>query len=134
MITSSRRDLSLLLVAALLIATFGLYYSALESMASVWFKSDAFVYGVLILPMSVYMIWQKRAIWTRVPAKPALTGIVLLSLCLLAWVAASLVSVQLGSQLAFILAHEVLENFILAKPDQPEWEKDDSWMDEFELD
>jgi carbamoyltransferase len=28
----------------------------------------------------------------------------------------------------------VLENFLLAKPDQPAWEKDDSWQDEFELD
>ena len=28
----------------------------------------------------------------------------------------------------------VVENFILAKADQPEWETDDSWKDEFELD
>ena len=28
----------------------------------------------------------------------------------------------------------VLENYLLAKPDQPEWVKDDSWRDEFELD
>ena len=28
----------------------------------------------------------------------------------------------------------VLENFFLAKTEQPEWEKDDSWKDEFELD
>jgi len=28
----------------------------------------------------------------------------------------------------------VLENFLLAKPDQPAWKKDDSWKDEFELD
>ena len=28
----------------------------------------------------------------------------------------------------------VLEDFILAKPDQPEWVKDDAWQDEFELD
>ena len=28
----------------------------------------------------------------------------------------------------------VLGNILLAKPDQPEWERDDSWQDEFELD
>ncbi len=28
----------------------------------------------------------------------------------------------------------VLENFLLAKTDQPKWEKDESWKDEFELD
>jgi carbamoyltransferase len=28
----------------------------------------------------------------------------------------------------------VLENFLLAKKDQPIWEKDDSWKEEFELD
>ena len=28
----------------------------------------------------------------------------------------------------------VVENYLMKKPDQPAWEKDDSWMDEFELD
>jgi carbamoyltransferase len=28
----------------------------------------------------------------------------------------------------------VVENFLLKKADQPHWEKDDSWQDEFELD
>ena len=28
----------------------------------------------------------------------------------------------------------VLENYLLAKRDQPAWDKDDSWKDEFELD
>jgi carbamoyltransferase len=28
----------------------------------------------------------------------------------------------------------VVENFLMAKTDQPEWEKDESWRDEFELD
>jgi carbamoyltransferase len=28
----------------------------------------------------------------------------------------------------------VIENFLLAKTDQPEWTSDDSWKDEFELD
>ncbi len=28
----------------------------------------------------------------------------------------------------------VIENYIMVKSDQPEWEKDDSWKDEFELD
>ncbi len=28
----------------------------------------------------------------------------------------------------------VVENFLLTKADQPTWEKDDSWKDEFELD
>jgi carbamoyltransferase len=28
----------------------------------------------------------------------------------------------------------VVENYLMKKPDQPEWKKDDSWMDEFELD
>ena len=28
----------------------------------------------------------------------------------------------------------VIEGFLMAKPDQPVWAKDDSWKDEFELD
>jgi carbamoyltransferase len=28
----------------------------------------------------------------------------------------------------------VVENYLMQKADQPAWEKDESWMDEFELD
>jgi carbamoyltransferase len=28
----------------------------------------------------------------------------------------------------------VIENYLLAKTEQPEWERDDSWQNEFELD
>ena len=28
----------------------------------------------------------------------------------------------------------VLENYVLAKTEQPAWDEDDSWKDEFELD
>jgi carbamoyltransferase len=28
----------------------------------------------------------------------------------------------------------VIENFVLAKADQPEWQEKDEWQDEFELD
>jgi carbamoyltransferase len=28
----------------------------------------------------------------------------------------------------------VVENYLMKKSEQPAWEKDDSWMDEFELD
>jgi carbamoyltransferase len=28
----------------------------------------------------------------------------------------------------------VIENYLLAKSNQPEWEKNDDWKDEFELD
>ena len=28
----------------------------------------------------------------------------------------------------------VLENYLLAKPDQPVWERNDNWQNEFELD
>jgi carbamoyltransferase len=28
----------------------------------------------------------------------------------------------------------VLENYVLAKTDQPQWQKDETWQQEFELD
>ena len=98
----SRRNLALILVLILLLATFILYAPTVGSMVSVWFGSNSFLHGILILPMSAYMIWHKRAQWIRVPVRPALTGILLLLASVLAWTIASLVSVQVVSQLAFI--------------------------------
>jgi hypothetical protein len=39
-----------------------------------------------------------------------------------------------ASNLAGVRNYLVVENFLLAKTDQPEIEKDDSWKDEFALD
>jgi len=102
MIMASRRNLALILVVVLLATTFVLYATTLRSMASVWFGSNNYLHGVLILPMSAYLVWHKRAQWMPVAVKPAIVGILLLLTSVLTWAVASIVSVQIVSQLAFI--------------------------------
>lgn len=98
----SRRNLALLLVLVLLAAIFIVYSDTFRSMTSVWFASDSYVHGVLVLPMSAYLIWQQRTQWLRVTFSPAISGMLLLLVSVLAWSVASLVSVQLVGQLAFV--------------------------------
>ena len=94
----SRRNLALILVLTSLLATFVIYVPTFESMASLWFGSTSYIYGVLILPMSGYLIWRKRVLWLREPVKPAIAGVMLLIMSVLAWTIASLVSVQVLRQ------------------------------------
>lgn len=102
MMKIGRRNLAFVLVLVLLVATFVIYAPTLRSMASLWFGSSSFLYGVLILPMSAYLVWRKRFLWLQQPVRPALAGVMMLLMSVLAWTIASLVSVQVLSQLAFI--------------------------------
>jgi exosortase A len=98
----SRRNTALLFVLIQLTTILLIYIRTFESMVSVWFGSNTFLHGILILPMSAFMIWQKRVSWMQAAAKPSIAGMSLLLMSMLAWSVASLVSVQLVSQLAVI--------------------------------
>jgi exosortase A len=52
--------------------------------------------------MSAYLIWQKRDLWMRAAVKPSIVGFLFLLMSIAIWLVASLVSVQLASQLAVI--------------------------------
>ena len=71
-------------------------------MTAVWFGSNNFLHGVLILPMSAYLVWRMRDQWVAETATPSVLGGFLLAACVSAWTIASLVAVQLVAQLAFI--------------------------------
>ncbi|MCK5696600.1 MAG: exosortase A [Gammaproteobacteria bacterium] len=86
-----------------LIAWFLLYYSTLWSMAEIWWRSDTFAHGMLIFPISLYLIWLKKDDFFQISKKPS----VFFLLCLLAlvfiWGLAKSVDVQVVQQFAVIL-------------------------------
>lgn len=97
--TSQRPIWITLGVLVLLIAIF--QQTAL-SMATIWWRSETFAHGFLILPISAYMIWTRRGELSGIRLQSSYVPLVLFIPVLLAWLAATLLKIDAGSQFALV--------------------------------
>jgi EpsI family protein len=58
-------------VFALILLFLGLYEPVLIALTNTWWTRDAFSYGLLVLPISAFVVWTKRQQLARLPIKPA---------------------------------------------------------------
>jgi exosortase len=80
-------------------------WPTLVEMTTVWRTHEAYQYAWLVLPMVVYLLrWHHRSTGMLVRAQPDLTGIWLVIVAAACWGAASLTNIDVGRQLAFVLA------------------------------
>jgi len=89
-----------LMILSLLCAGILLFYlDTFISIVSIWLRSDTFLHGFLILPISIYLIWDHwenlRHITPRMYG-PGISGLFVLSL---AWWVCDSVGIQVGAQL-----------------------------------
>jgi len=89
-----------LLVAAVMLLPILIYFSTAASIVAIWERSDTFAHGYVILPISLWLIWRRRADLEVLPVRPFWPALVLLAGCGVAWLLASLVDVQIVSQYA----------------------------------
>ena len=55
-----------LAVVAVLLFPFILYFSTAYSLVEIWNSSETFAHGYIILPISLWLIWRKRAAKTKI--------------------------------------------------------------------
>ena len=92
-----------LFVSALLLALpILLYWATAWSMVEIWWRSDTFAHGFLILPIALYLIWKKRLLLAQQPVNTNGYGIVLLALSGLFWFFSNLVDIAVIQQLMFV--------------------------------
>ena len=89
-------------IVAALVAVLLLYWSTAASMVSVWNSSETFAHGYIILPISLWLIWRRREVFSRVPAAPWWPALGLLALCGAGWLLARAGEVQVVMQYAFV--------------------------------
>lgn len=87
---------------ALLAIAFAVYADTFLSMVSVWLTSNTYLHGILILPMSAYLLWRDRHLWLPLPFRQSALGLALLVLSVCAWLLGALVSAQVVTQFALI--------------------------------
>lgn len=94
------------LVAGLMLATFawvvGWYFKTAADMAAIWWKSDTFAHGLVVLPIFAWLVWQKRELIARNTPEPAVSLIGAVFLAGLAWLIGEIVSAAAISHTALV--------------------------------
>jgi exosortase A len=102
---SQRRQLwrtPAILTIALVLAVLAIFWQTSWSMVSIWIRSETFTHGFLILPISAYLIWQRRKDLLQFTPAPNWWGIPLLIGLGLVWLVAHSASVLVLEQLAMM--------------------------------
>ena len=92
-----------------------LYWSTAASMVSVWNSSETFAHGYAILPISLWLIWRRREVFSRIPAAPWWPALGLLALCGAGWLLARAGEVQVVMQYAFVAMFPALALALLGR-------------------
>jgi exosortase A len=94
--------LSIVLMALALLAPFALYFGTVRSIVSIWNSSETFAHGYVILPISLWLVWRRRANFSLYPPTPYAPALALLALLGAGWLASQLGEVQVVSQYTFV--------------------------------
>ena len=96
------RSMVITVLCAALAALCVLYADTARSIVAIWNSSETFAHGYVILPISLWLIWKRRAtLRARMPT-PFWAALALLAACGAGWLLAELADVQVVRQYAFV--------------------------------
>jgi len=96
--------LGLPLVAGLIVALLAIHWSTAASIVSIWWRSETFAHGFLVVPITLALIWRQRHALARLQPTPDALGLVVLGLAGAAWLAAYAGEVLVVKQLALVVS------------------------------
>jgi exosortase A len=99
---SSRWSGTLALLALVIAALIGAFYGTAESIVATWLRSGTFAHGFLIVPISLWLVWEKRAGLRRLTPQPAYLPLLLMLPLGFGWLLGYLVDVLVVQQFAFV--------------------------------
>ena len=91
------------LYAAMLTAFVVAYFPVWKTLIGKWQTSDDYSHCFLIVPISLYLVWRKRDVLARVPAKPSAWGLAVILLALMLYVFASLAEIVTVASFSIVL-------------------------------
>jgi exosortase A len=89
-------------LAGALLILLGLYWPTVVSMMAIWWRSETFAHGLLIVPISLYMITNRREQLAVLTPTGSRLGLVALLLLALGWLAAYSADVLVVQQFALV--------------------------------
>lgn len=92
-----------MLALGVFVGTLALHYQTTWSMISIWLRSDTFAHGFLILPISAWLVWDKRQDLVNLIPKPEYRALVVLFLAGFLWLLGNTVDALVIQQLALVI-------------------------------
>jgi exosortase A len=106
---------TLTMLALAFLAPFVFYFATAKSLVDVWNSSETFAHGYIILPISLWLIWRRRANFSALPPQPWWPAVGLLLLVGAGWMLARMGEVQVVAQYAFVAMFPVIALAILGR-------------------
>ncbi len=97
-----RKNIPLLFFSLVLMALFSVYWSTVVSITRTWWRSETFAHGIIIIPIVLFLIWQKREELVRVPIQFNFWGLIGLLGALFGWFLASLADALSPQQFSLV--------------------------------
>lgn len=98
----SSGKLAVALVASVVFWLIAWYWDTAASMAAIWWQSDTFAHGMVVYPISIWLIWRQRIFLASLPIEPAFFALIPFALASLGWLLGDLGSVHAARQLSLI--------------------------------
>ncbi|HRY88040.1 MAG TPA: exosortase A, partial [Rubrivivax sp.] len=89
-------------LAALLAAVALLYRDTAVTMVGIWYRSETFAHCFLVLPITLWLVWRKRAALARLTPRPSPAVMAAMLAVAAVWLLADLVAVNAATQFAFV--------------------------------
>ena len=86
----------------LLAFTLALYFDTASAIVSIWWRSETFTHGFLVVPIVLWMVWRQRSRLSHLQPRPNAWGLAALILVGFGWLLGDLVAVNALTQLAFV--------------------------------
>ncbi|WP_162846161.1 exosortase A [Seongchinamella sediminis] len=90
------------IIAAYCTAVGLLFFDTVASMVDIWMRSDTFAHGILIFPISLWLVWRQRAELAGAVAAPRPWVLLLTAGGGVVWLLAQVMDVNVIRQLAFV--------------------------------
>ncbi len=91
-----------MLTVVIVLVTLGLFWQTAHSMVDIWWRSETFAHGFLIVPISLWLIWSKRKTLATLQPVPNLWGLIPLFGLVLLWLISNLVDILVIQQFALV--------------------------------
>jgi exosortase A len=86
----------------LVVCTLALYFDTASAIVSIWWRSETFTHGFLVVPIVLWMVWRQRSRLSHLQPQPNAWGLAALVLVGFGWLLGDLVAVNALTQLAFV--------------------------------
>lgn len=95
--------LPLLLMLVAFIAPLLMYFDTARSIVAIWYRSETFAHGFIIVPICLWLVWRQRANFYTMPPTPWWPPLALMVLAGMLWTVAGVADVQVVQQYALVL-------------------------------